>query len=261
MKLMAVVNVTPDSFFDGGHHTTSDTAVRHALQCIEEGADILDIGGESSRPGSEAVPLDEELRRVLPVLEGIRQHHATIPISVDTTKSQVLREAARYNIQYANDITALRGDPEMAATIAALKLNVILMHMQGHPKTMQAAPLYNDVVAEVCAMLAGQAQVALQTGIPKEKILLDPGIGFGKSLEHNIALLKGLERFNELGYPLVVGTSRKSFIGKLSGVDDPAQRLPGSLATLPRMLAAQVAIVRTHDVAATRQFLSVFQAL
>lgn len=261
MKLMAVVNVTPDSFFDGGQHVTPDAAIHHALQCIEEGADILDIGGESSRPGSEPVSLDEELRRVLPVIAGVRRHNLTIPISIDTTKSQVVREAAQYGIHYANDITALRNDPAMAATIAALKLKAILMHMQGTPKTMQAAPLYNDVVTEVRSALAEQVAAAIQAGIPKENILLDPGIGFGKSLDHNVALLKQLRRLHELGYPLVVGTSRKSFIGKLSGIDNPQNRLPGSLATLPCMLAARVAIVRTHDVAATRQFLQVFQAL
>lgn len=261
MKLMAVVNVTPDSFFDGGHYESTDAAVRYALQCIEDGADILDIGGESSRPGSEPVTVDDEIRRVLPVVEAIRRHHRTIPISIDTTKSQVLREAARHGIQYANDITALRGDPEMAATIAALGLRAILMHMQGSPKTMQAAPHYQDVVGEVRDALETQAAIAIQNGIPKENILLDPGIGFGKTLEHNITLMQRLNDLNILGYPLVVGTSRKSFIGKLAGVETPDGRLPGSLATLPAMLQAKVAIVRTHDVAATRQFLRVFQAL
>jgi dihydropteroate synthase len=261
MQLMAVVNVTPDSFYDGGIHASTDAAVAYAMRCIEDGADILDIGGESSRPGSESVTQDDELRRVIPVIEGIRRHSATIPISIDTTKSQVVREAARYGIHYANDITALRGDPEMAATVATLQLKIILMHMQGSPKTMQAAPAYNDIVADVRNFLQEQVAVATLAGIPMEKIFLDPGIGFGKTVDHNIALLQHLNDLNTLGYPLIVGTSRKSFIAKLAEVETPGDRLPGSLATLPAMLQANVAIVRTHDVAATRQFLRVFQAL
>ncbi len=261
MQLMAIVNVTPDSFYDDGRHVGVGAAVDHALRCIEEGADILDIGGESSRPGSEPVSVAEELRRVIPVVEGIRRRNATIPVSIDTTKSQVLREAAIYGIRYANDISAFRSDPEMAATVAQLGLKVILMHMQGTPKTMQEAPTYDDVVAEVKNFFAERIAAALTAEIPSEKILLDPGIGFGKTVEHNIALLRGLSALASLGCPLVVGTSRKSFIGKLAGIDDPRNRLPGSLATLPAMVQAGVAIIRTHDVAETRQFLRTYAAV
>lgn len=261
MKIMAIVNVTPDSFYDGGQHATTEAAVARALRCVDEGADIVDIGGESSRPGSETVGIEDELHRVIPVVEGIRRRHPHIPISIDTTKARVLREAACHGIQYANDITALRGDPEMAATIAELRLHVILTHMQGTPKTMQAAPHYADVVAEVCGLLKGQSEFARAQGISRDRILLDPGFGFGKTVDHNVTLLRQLPQLAALGYPLVVGTSRKSFIGKLSGVEDPLMRLPGSLATLPAMCRAKVAIVRTHDVAETRQFLSVFQSL
>lgn len=261
MKIMAVVNVTPDSFHDGGQHCSADAAVAFALKCVEEGADILDIGGESSRPGSEPVTLADELKRVIPVIAAVRRINSTIPISIDTTKAAVIREAGPYSIQYANDISALRADPQMADTIARLGLSPILMHMQGRPKTMQHAPAYDDVVAEVIHFLEGQIAEAVSAGIPSSKILIDPGIGFGKTVEHNVALLKHLTAFSVLNCPLVVGTSRKSFIGKLAGVTDPESRLPGSLATLPAMLRADVAIVRTHDVAATRQFLQVYHAL
>lgn len=258
---MAVVNVTPDSFFDGGLHASTTAAIDYALRCIDEGADILDIGGESTRPGSDTVSLDEELSRVIPVIEGIRSTNATIPISVDTTKAAVIREAARHTIHYANDVSSLRADPEMATTVAQLSLNVILMHMQGNPKTMQVAPEYKDVVEEVKAFFKERMDSAVAAGISKTHFFLDPGIGFGKTVAHNVTLLKHLSEFNTLGCPLVVGTSRKSFIGKLSGTDNPEFRLPGSLATLPAMLRAKVAIVRTHDVAATRQFLQVVTAL
>lgn len=261
MKIMAVVNVTPDSFYDGGTHVTPDSAIKFALRCMEEGADVLDIGGESSRPGSSAVSVEEELRRVIPVVQGIRRLNATIPISIDTTKSQVVREAAIHGIQFANDITAMRGDPEMAETVARLGLNVILMHMQGHPKDMQTSPRYDNVVQELRDFFKSRVEYALHHGIAADQIWLDPGIGFGKTVEHNVALLQSLSAFNDIGCPLVVGTSRKSFIAKLSGAEDAASRLPGSLATIPAMLRANVAMVRTHDVAATRQFLSVLQAL
>lgn len=261
MQIMAVVNVTPDSFHDGGAHAATDAAVRFALQCIADGADILDIGGESSRPGSDPVPLPEELRRVIPVVQGIRKANTTIPISIDTTKAAVIREAAAFGIHYANDITALSGDPEMAATVASLGINVILMHMQGRPKTMQTAPHYNDVLNDVRNFLAERIGFAESQGIAHQKILLDPGIGFGKTVTHNVELLQNLSRFTDLGCPLVVGTSRKSFIGKLSGTDDPGNRLSGSLATLPAMVQAGVGIVRTHDVLETKQFLAIYRQL
>lgn len=261
MKIMSVVNVTPDSFHDGGQFDSTAAAVAFALKCVAEGADILDIGGESSRPGSEPVSLSDELQRVIPVIAGIRQTNSTIPISIDTTKAAVIREGAHYGVQFANDISALRADPEMAATLAQLGLSVILMHMQGSPKTMQQSPVYDDVVDDVKRFLAERISAAENAGIPKTKIMIDPGIGFGKTVDHNVALLRHLSTFSSLGCPLVVGTSRKSFIGKLADVTDPHARLPGSLATLPAMVDAHVTVVRTHDVAATRQFLAVYGAL
>lgn len=261
MKIMAVVNVTPDSFHDGGLHDSTAAAVAFALRCVEEGADILDVGGESSRPGSDPVSLSAELQRVIPVVEGIRRQNSSIPISIDTTKAAVIREAAQHSIQFANDISSLRADPEMAATVAQLGLHVILMHMQGSPKTMQQAPHYTSVVDEVKRFLAERITEAVAAGIPKHQIMIDPGIGFGKSVDHNVELLKHLSAFSSLECPLVVGTSRKSFIGMLAGVTEPKARLPGSLATLPAMMGAGVAIVRTHDVAETRQFLKLLHAI
>jgi dihydropteroate synthase len=261
MKVMAVVNVTPDSFFDGGHHASTQAAIEHAQTCIDEGADILDIGGESTRPGSQPVSLDEERRRVLPVVEGIRRRNTTIPISIDTTKAALIREAAAYGIHYANDISALRADPEMAATVATLQLHLILMHMQGTPQTMQQQPHYNDVVHEVREFLRERAVFAETQGVPKNRIILDPGIGFGKTIDHNVALLRGLSQLATLGYPLLVGTFRKSFIGALTQTTSPKDRLPGSLATLPVLQQAGVSIVRTHDVAATKQFLTVLNVV
>lgn len=269
MKIMAIVNVTPDSFHDGGRHDTTDAAVAFALRCVAEGADILDIGGESSRPGSAPVSASEEVGRVLPVVAGIRRQNPSIPISIDTTKAVVIREAAPHGIQWVNDITALQGDPEMAATVAQLGLGVVLMHMRGNPGTMQQAPVYEDVVAEVKGFLSERIAAAVAAGIPRDRLLIDPGIGFGKTVAHNLALLRNLSALSTLNCPLVVGTSRKSFIGAL-GMSQPlgpeappppaADRLPGSLATLPAMVRAGVAFVRTHDVAATRQFLQVYSA-
>ncbi|PIR20537.1 MAG: dihydropteroate synthase [Deltaproteobacteria bacterium CG11_big_fil_rev_8_21_14_0_20_47_16] len=261
MKIMAVVNVTPDSFFDGGNHNAPAAAIAHAMRCVEEGADILDIGGESSRPGAQPVNLNEERSRVLPVIEGIRKHHPKIPISLDTTKALLVREASQLGVQHVNDITALRGDPEMASTVAQLKLNIILMHMQGTPQNMQARPQYEDVTSEVIHFFQERISVALSAGVAKDRIFLDPGIGFGKTVSHNVSLLQQLGRLSQLSCPLIVGTSRKSFIGQLTATDDPNDRLPGTLATLPVIQRSKVAIVRVHDVAATKQFLTVFNAL
>lgn len=261
MQIMAVVNITPDSFFDGGVHDTTEMALHYALQCITAGADLLDIGGESSRPGASAISTPEEIARVVPVIRGIRQY-SKIPISLDTTKLGVAQAAvAAGPIQYINDISALRVDPALAGFIAEQQLSVILMHMQGAPQTMQQAPQYQDVVAEVYDFFRERLAFAQAAGIALNKILLDPGIGFGKTLEHNLTLLKNLKRFANLGCPLVVGTSRKSFIGKLDNDAPSTERLAGSLATIPAMVKANVAIIRTHDPAATRQFLRVYQQI
>lgn len=257
-RLMGVVNVTPDSFSDGGEFASSEEAVSHAKRLREEGADFIDIGGESTRPGSDPVPLDEELVRILPV---IRQLAGTsIPLSVDTRKSRTMREAASAGAAIINDVSALSYDPESLQTAAALGLPVVLMHAKGDPKTMQDHPAYTDVLLEVFDFLAERIAAATAAGIPKEKIVADPGIGFGKTLAHNLALLEGLSVFHGLGVPIMVGASRKSFIGKIAGEPEPKRRVPGSLAAAIAAAEQGAQILRVHDVGETRQALSVWRA-
>ena len=255
-KIMGILNVTPDSFSDGGRFFTLDDAVKQALQMSEEGADIIDVGGESSRPGAEPVSTEEELHRVIPVIRELRRQ-SKIALSIDTTKSLIAARAIEAGATMINDISAGLGDPEMFAVAAQFSVPICLMHMQGKPKTMQNNPQYKDVVAEVKAFLAGRIAAAAKAGIAKEKIIVDPGIGFGKRLEDNIALLQHCDRFVELGCPVLIGASRKSFIGQITGA--PVQdRLPGSLAAVAVAAQKGAKIFRVHDVAATRQFLSVF---
>ena len=255
--IMAIVNVTPDSFSDGGRFDTSRTAIAHAEALLAEGADILDIGGESSRPGAGPVSAEEELRRVLPVIRALRD--CAVPVAVDTVKPEVMRAAVDAGASMINDINALRapGAMEVAAAGGAA---VCLMHMQGEPRSMQAAPHYDDVVDEVKAFLRERASAALAAGIARERIVLDPGFGFGKSVDDNLALLKRLQEFAALGYPLLAGLSRKSTLGAVTG-RPVHERLPASIAAA--LLAAErgAAIVRVHDVAATRDALSVLNAL
>jgi dihydropteroate synthase len=244
--VMGILNVTPDSFYAGGRTYDSDAAVKVGLTMIEDGADMLDIGGESSRPGADPVSVDEELRRVLPVIESLRAQ-TSLPISVDTTKAYVAREALRAGASIINDISALRADPDMASTIAEASAKVILMHMQGVPQTMQNEPCYTDVVAEVCNFLRQRAEVAQAAAIPADHIILDPGIGFGKRLEHNLALLRQLPKLTSCGYPVLIGLSRKSFLGQL--LDLPAsQRLEGTIAANTVAILGGTSIIRVHDV-------------
>ena len=258
-QVMGIVNVTPDSFSDGGAHDTADAAVAHALRLVEEGADVLDIGGESTRPGAAEVEVEEELRRVVPVIERLAAQVA-VPISIDSSKPEVMRAAVQAGAGMINDVYGLRREGALDAA-AALGVPVVLMHMQGEPRSMQAAPQYDDVVGEVHRFLAERIFAAEMAGIPKQRIVVDPGFGFGKDTAHNLQLLAQFERFVELGVPVLAGLSRKRSIGELTGRDVPADRVAGSVAA--HLIAAQrgAAIVRVHDVAATVDALKVWNAV
>jgi dihydropteroate synthase len=258
--LMGIVNVTPDSFSDGGQHCSAPAGIGHGLRLAAEGADILDIGGESTRPGAAPVPLEEELARVLPVIEGLAGN-TRARISVDTRKPEVARRAVAAGAAIWNDVSALAYAPDSLETASALGCDVVLMHAQGDPRTMQVAPRYDDVVADVLHFLAGRIEAAMAAGIARARLIVDPGIGFGKTLAHNLALLAGLERFRALGCPILVGTSRKRFIAALDRDGPAAERLGGSLAAALAAAARGAAIIRVHDVAATRQALAVREAL
>jgi dihydropteroate synthase len=257
--VMGVLNVTPDSFYDGGRRSEASKALADALAMIEEGADIVDIGGESTRPGAEPVPEDEELKRVLPLIRAVRRE-AAIPISIDTYKYTVARMALDEGADVINDISALRFDPRMAALAAAEKVPIVLMHMQGEPRSMQKQPRYRDVVAEVRDFLAHRLDFALSQGIERTNIVIDPGIGFGKSLEHNYALLRGLPAVAALGQALLVGASRKAFIGRILDADAD-DRLEGSLAAAVAAVLGGAHIVRVHDVKQTRRAVRVADAI
>ena len=259
VRVMGIVNVTPDSFSDGGEHATLEAAVAHGLKLAEEGADVLDVGGESTRPGANDVSVEEELRRVIPVIERLAKE-TTLPISVDTSKPEVMRAAVAAGAGMINDVYALRREGALDAA-ASLGGPVVLMHMQGEPRSMQAEPQYDDVVAEVHRFLAERIFAAEMAGIAKKKIVVDPGFGFGKTREHNLTLLAQLDRFAELGVPLLAGLSRKKTIGELTGREDPHDRVYGSVAA--HVIAAQrgARIVRVHDVAATVDALKVWNAV
>ncbi len=258
-RIMGIVNVTPDSFSDGGRHDAADAAIAHALRLADEGADILDIGGESTRPGSDAVALDEELRRVLPVIEGLRAKTDKL-ISIDTRKAEVMRRAAEAGADILNDVSALTHDPEALEVAAETGLPVMLMHAQGDPKTMNDNPVYDDVALDVFDFLERRIHACEAVGIPRAKIVADPGIGFGKHLNHNVAVLASMSLYHGLGVPVLLGASRKKLIGQLCNVDNPQDRVPGSIAAALNSIAQGVQIVRVHDVAATRQAVSVWQA-
>ncbi|HEX6665159.1 MAG TPA: dihydropteroate synthase [Solirubrobacterales bacterium] len=245
-KLMGVVNVTPDSFSDGGLYLDPEAAIAHGEELAAAGAAILDVGGESTRPGAEEVPEAEELRRVVPVIAGLAGGGAEV--SVDTSKAAVAIAALDAGATIVNDVTALRGDPEMATLCAERDATVVLMHMLGDPRTMQRDPTYGDVVAEVGAFLAERLEAAVAAGIDKQRIWLDPGIGFGKTAEHNLELLRRLPELRRLGRPLVIGTSRKSFIGRLDG-SPASERLGGTIASSVLAAAEGAEVLRVHDVA------------
>jgi len=258
---MGVLNVTPDSFSDGGRFLDQEAALAHARRLIAEGVDMLDVGGESTRPGAEPVATEEEIARVEPLIRAIRAESA-IPISVDTMKPKVARAAVAAGASMWNDVTALRHAPDSLAAAAELGCEVVLMHMQGEPRTMQDEPRYDDVVAEVAEFLLARAEAAMAAGVARERIWLDPGVGFGKHmLRHNLPLLAGLDRIVALGFPVLLGVSRKRFISALDG-DAPAdQRLGGSIAAALAGVAQNVAAVRVHDVRETVQALRVWQAI
>lgn len=255
--IMGVVNVTPDSFSDGGLFSDATSAAAHARRLIGEGADILDIGGESTRPGSAAVVLDEERRRVLPVIEALSA--CGVPVSVDTRKPELMREAVAAGAAMVNDVTALSG-PGALETVAQADCAICLMHMQGDPSTMQVNPSYRDVVREVRDYLAGRVAAAETAGIARERIVVDPGFGFGKTLEHNLVLLRALAEFRSLGVALMVGLSRKAMLGRLTG-REPLERIHASVAAALLAVQNGAQIVRVHDVAATRDALTVWRAV
>jgi dihydropteroate synthase len=264
---MGVLNATPDSFSDGGLYLDADAAVAHARELVAQGADIVDVGGESTRPGAEPVPATDELRRVLPVIEGIGGSGVGVQISIDTSKSSVARAALDAGATIVNDVTALRGDPLMAETVAESGCECVLMHMLGEPRTMQADPQYRDVVDDVRAFLSERMTYAVRAGVREERIMLDPGIGFGKTTVHNLALLRRLDELSALGRPLVIGTSRKSFLGRIqaeaigrSEPIDTAERLPGTIATNVLAYERGASVFRVHDVAPVRAALAVAAA-
>jgi len=256
--VMGVLNVTPDSFSDGGRHETHGQALAHAFVMAREGASLIDVGGESTRPGAAPVDTAEELRRVLPVIEALAAAGAP-PVSVDTAKPEVMSAAAAAGAEMINDVRALR-EPGALEAAADSGCAVCLMHMQGEPRTMQQSPVYRDVVEEVYAFLAARIETCVRAGIDRERIIVDPGFGFGKTLDHNLALFRGLGRLGQLGVPLLVGISRKSMIGALTG-KPVEQRLAGGLALGTLAAWAGARVIRSHDVAATRDALAVTAAL
>jgi len=249
--IMGVLNITPDSFSDGGKYLDKEKAVQRAMEMARGGADIIDIGGESSRPGAVSISAAEEIERVIPVVEALIGK-IEVPISVDTRKSEVAREVLSKGASFINDITALRADGDMAKVIADFDAGCILMHMKGDPGNMQDAPHYDDVIGEISAYLAESIKLAEDSGIDPGKIIIDPGIGFGKTLEHNLLILKNLERFKELDKPIMVGTSRKSFIGKLTG-KEADERIFGTAASIAAAILNGADIVRVHDVPQMRE--------
>lgn len=257
---MGVVNVTPDSFSDGGLWIDPQAAVAHGLELHAEGAGILDVGGESTRPGADPVGVAEELGRVVPVVRELCAALTGATVSIDTTKAQVAREAIDAGATYVNDVTALRGDPEMAAVVADAGCELCLMHMLGTPRTMQDDPSYGDVVAEVAAFLSERADFAIAAGVEPERIQLDPGIGFGKTLEHNLQLLGRLDEIAAIGFPVVAGLSRKSFLGTITGREEPAARVSASVAGAVLAWERGASVLRVHDVAATVDALKVAAA-
>jgi dihydropteroate synthase len=258
--VMGIVNVTPDSFSDGGLFASADDAVRYGARLVDEGADLLDVGGESTRPGAAEIDADEELRRVIPVIEGLAKVTPETPVSVDTRKPEVAREALQVGARIVNDVTAGRDD-SMFEAVDADGAGIVLMHMLGEPRTMQDDPRYDDVVGEVHGFLRERIEAAVFAGIPEERVCIDPGIGFGKNVDHNLALLRSIPALRPLGAAVLVGASRKRFLGTLTGVEEPTDRLEGSLAAAVLAASLGADVVRVHDVAATVRALKVADAV
>ncbi|MCU0607471.1 MAG: dihydropteroate synthase [Candidatus Edwardsbacteria bacterium] len=258
--LMGIVNVTPDSFSDGGRYDTTDTALARALELAGEGADIIDIGGESTRPGAAGVTAEQEIDRVVPVVAALARR-TDVPVSVDTYKSAVAQRCLDAGASVINDISGLRFDPAMAGIAARYHAGLVLMHIKGTPQDMQRDPVYEDLLGEIASYLQGAIEIALAAGVERSAIAIDPGIGFGKTVAHNLTILKDLRHFERLDCPMVIGVSRKSFIGKLNDGVPADQRLPGSIAAALAAIAAGAAVLRVHDVAATRQAVATHRAI
>jgi dihydropteroate synthase len=259
--LVGVLNVTPDSFSDGGDFLDPAEAASHAAAMLDEGAGIIDVGGESTRPGSDPVTREEEARRVVPVVEEIVSERTDAIISIDTYRAATAEAALRAGASIVNDVTALRGDPRMARVVAEARCPVVLMHMLGEPRTMQRDPRYADVVREVRDFLAGRAEHAVAAGVEPKSIILDPGIGFGKTLEHNLALLRHLDELVALGFPVLVGASRKSFLSRITGVEEAKGRVAGTVATNVVAYEKGATLFRVHDVRPNREALAVARAI
>jgi dihydropteroate synthase len=257
--VLGVLNVTPDSFSDGGRHGDPQSAVEAGLAMVAAGADVVDVGGESTRPGAEPVPLDEELERVLPVVTGLAAEG--VVVSIDTTKAAVVRAGVAVGAAIVNDVSAGRFDPDVVAAVAELEVPYLAMHLRGEPRTMQHDPRYDDVVAEVFEHLAERLWALAAAGVPPERVAIDPGIGFGKTVAHNLTLLRRLREFTSLGRPVLIGASRKGFIGQLAAVPEPVDRLPGSVAVAAVAVAAGARLLRVHDVAETVQAVRVAHAI
>ncbi len=258
--IMGVLNVTPDSFSDGGLYFNKETAVHHALKLVNDGADIIDIGGESSRPGSNPVPLDEELKRTIPVISAL-SGKIKIPISIDTYKADVARHALDAGASIVNDISGLRFDPAMASVVAANNVPVIIMHIKGTPDNMQINPSYKALIPEILDYLRGSIKISNEHGISAESIIIDPGIGFGKTLEHNLEIINNLKEFLLLGRPVAIGVSRKAFIGKILGDVPPSERLEGTAAAVAISVYNGANIVRVHDVAEMSKVVKIADAI
>ncbi|MCH7813811.1 MAG: dihydropteroate synthase [Planctomycetes bacterium] len=262
--VMGILNITPDSFSDGNRFLDPQPALDHALEMIDQGADLIDVGPESTRPGAEPVPASRQIERAIPVIRAIRQARPQVLVSIDTQDARVARQAIDAGADLVNDVSALRADPAMADLVATTGVGVVLMHMRGTPKTMQTAdggPVYENVVGEVGDFLRSRVASAVAAGIGRDRIIVDPGIGFGKTIRHNLELLHGLPELADPEIPLLVGASRKGFIGRVTGVETPSETLAGSLACAVWAARAGAAILRVHDVAATRQALAMTHAI
>lgn len=259
-RIMGILNVTPDSFSDGGNFATFDAALAQADKLIADGADILDVGGESTRPFADPVSTEEELQRVIPVIEAVRKKHS-IPISIDTSKSLIAQEAIRAGADIINDVSALQKDPDMVKVVQKSSVPVIIMHMRGTPADMQVRPVYENVIEEILAFLQERVLWMTNNGIDRNRIIIDPGIGFGKTLQHNLSILKHLETISSLGLPVLLGHSRKRFLGDITGIKLEADRDLATAIVTALCATENVAMVRTHDVAATRQALLIANAI
>lgn len=259
-RIMGILNVTPDSFSDGGRFATFEAALAQADKLIADGADILDVGGESTRPFADPVATDEELQRVIPVIEAVRKRYA-IPISIDTSKAIVAREALNAGADIINDVSALQKDEKMVTVVQETTVPVIIMHMRGTPADMQIQPIYDNVIEEILAFLQGRVDWMIERGIEGNRIIVDPGIGFGKTLQHNLSILKHLDTLSTLGHPVLLGHSRKRFLGDITGVSQEAARDLATAIVTAICATSKIAMVRTHDVAATRQALLIAGAI